>query len=212
MAKLPEGIFGPIIGKVGPIVGATWKGIPYVRSLAPKSVKPPTPAQFLNNEKFKFTNQFLKPFQPFFNIGFMNKAIKMTPLNVAYSMNYRYTVVGTYPNLYIDYSVFIWSAGMLSVLDEVHFSLEADQRLKVTWQDNHRLNASFDDQVMLLIYCPALKIADGFLSGVSRADMECSFSLDSLFSGYELFLYISVISLNRKKTANSQYLGSVQIP
>jgi hypothetical protein len=28
MAKLKKGIFGPISGKLGPVVGGTWNGIP----------------------------------------------------------------------------------------------------------------------------------------------------------------------------------------
>jgi|GEM_PF-2541347 len=28
MAKLKQGIFGPVSGKIGPVVGGSWKGIP----------------------------------------------------------------------------------------------------------------------------------------------------------------------------------------
>ncbi len=31
MAKIPAGILGRIVGKVGDVVGASWKGIPYIR-------------------------------------------------------------------------------------------------------------------------------------------------------------------------------------
>ncbi|MBB5439649.1 hypothetical protein HDC92_003345 [Pedobacter sp. AK017] len=31
MAKLKKAIFGPLSGKLGAIVGATWMGIPYIR-------------------------------------------------------------------------------------------------------------------------------------------------------------------------------------
>ncbi|MEJ5961717.1 DUF6266 family protein [Pedobacter immunditicola] len=73
MAKLPQGVFGPIIGKVGPIVGAKWKDVAYIRSLAPKSEKPPTPDQLNNREKFKFINEFLMSFHAYLTIGLMIK-------------------------------------------------------------------------------------------------------------------------------------------
>ena len=31
MAKLKQGIFGPISGKLGNLVGSTWLGIPYLK-------------------------------------------------------------------------------------------------------------------------------------------------------------------------------------
>jgi hypothetical protein len=40
MAKLKHGIFGPFSGKLGPVVGATWMGIPYVRQTPQKPETP----------------------------------------------------------------------------------------------------------------------------------------------------------------------------
>ncbi|MEJ5961718.1 DUF6266 family protein [Pedobacter immunditicola] len=40
----------------------------------------------------------------------------MTPLNAAYSLNHKKLIRGTYPNISIDYSEFIWSVGTLPTL------------------------------------------------------------------------------------------------
>ena len=211
MAKLPEGIFGPIIGTLGNVVGAKWKDIPYLRSLLAKSDIPATQAQINNREKFIFVNEFLKPFHAFITVGLNNKAKKMTQLNAAYSLNHNNIVVDTYPNLNIDYAKFIWSEGTLSSLNGLQWHLTDDNLLQLSWQQDYRSSAAFNDQLMLLVYCPALKIAGGFITGVSRADKQCSFVIPPKFKGHDVEIYVSVTSLNRKKIANSQYLGRVTL-
>ena len=211
MAKLPEGIFGPIIGKLGNVVGAKWKDIPYLRSVALKSNKPPSAAQVNNREKFKFVNEFLKPFQQFINVGLHNKAKNMTELNAAYSLNHNHIVVDNYPNFSIDYSKFIWSEGSLPALNELQFHLTVDNVLALSWQQDSRSSTTFNDQLMLLVYCPAIKTAGGFISGVSRADKQYSFAMPAKFRMLDVEIYISVTSLNRKKVANSQYLGRLSL-
>jgi hypothetical protein len=151
------------------------------------------------------------PFHAYFTIGFMNKAKKMTQLNAAYSLNHKQTVLGTYPNFTIDYSKFIWSEGTLPTLKELQFDVTDGNVLKLLWAQDNRPSTVFNDQVMVLIYCPALRIADGLINGVNRADKHCNFSINPKFIGHDVEVYISLTSLNRKKIADSQHLGRLSI-
>ena len=36
MAKMKKGILGAISGKIGPVIGGIWKGIPYLRQVPKK--------------------------------------------------------------------------------------------------------------------------------------------------------------------------------
>jgi hypothetical protein len=36
MAIIRKGILGPLSGKLGPIIGAIWKGIPYIKKVTEK--------------------------------------------------------------------------------------------------------------------------------------------------------------------------------
>lgn len=45
MAKTPQGILGGIVGRIGNIVGASWKGIAYIRSMPLSVANPNTAAQ-----------------------------------------------------------------------------------------------------------------------------------------------------------------------
>ena len=210
MAKLPQGIFGAIQGKIKNIVGASCNGTSYIRSLPAKSNKPKTLAQMNNMEWFKMLNEQLTPFHPYITIGFRNQAKGMTPLNVATSRNSKQFVIGIYPDLQVDFSKLVWSEGILPQLNNPLLSLIEPSKLKLTWQHDNSSATSFDDQLLLVVYCPALKIADGFIGGTERSTLECSFQFNPKFIGYDLEVYVGLTSLNRKKIANSQYLGRLQ--
>lgn len=212
MAKLKKGIFGPLSGKLGGIVGATWMGIPYLRK-APKEKTDPAPrsaAQLANEEKMKFVNQLLIPFHPYVNVGFANLAIAKTALNAAYSRNFHQAVMGIYPNLSVDYSKMLISTGDLPGLNQPVMSLTAADTIQLSWQHNTDPRASFDDQLMLMLYCPELHLADGFIGGVKRIAEQLSYKFLPEMAGKTLEVYLGVTSLSRKKIADSIYLGRIE--
>ncbi|ACU03144.1 DUF6266 family protein [Pedobacter heparinus] len=211
MAKLKKGIFGPLSGKLGAIVGATWMGIPYIRQ-APKQKTDPAPrsaARLANEEKMKFVNNLLVPFHPYVNIGFANLAIAKTALNAAYSRNFHQAVTGVYPNLGVDYTKMVISAGDLPGLNNPVMALTAPDVIGLTWAHNTDARAAFDDQLMLMLYCPALKLADGFIGGVKRIDERLVYRFLPALVGKTLEVYLGLTSLNRKKIADSVYLGRI---
>lgn len=53
MAKYNYGINGPFSGKLGSVVGCTWKGIPYMRSLPKKRTAKISEAEQANRKKFE---------------------------------------------------------------------------------------------------------------------------------------------------------------
>ncbi len=158
-------------------------------------------------ERFKFLNEQLTPFHPYITIGLRNQAKGMTPINVASSRNNKQFVIGIYPDLHVDFSKLVWSEGILPQLNNPLLSLIEPDKLKLSWQQDNSSATSFDDQLLLVVYCPALKIADGFIGGTERANLGFSFQFNPKFIGYELEVYVSLTSSDRKKIANSQYLG-----
>nr|WP_068887812.1 DUF6266 family protein [Pedobacter panaciterrae] len=207
MAKLTSGIFGPISGKVGGLVGASWKNIPYIRSKPQKTTKPPTVAQIANREKFRFLNELLVPFYPFLTVGFKNMARGKTEINVAFTQNFNGSIIGTYPDLSVDYAKLILSKGTLPPLISVEATMIGMDLIKATWEPNSQ--GTFDDQVMLVVFSPELKIADGFVGGVKRRDKECTFRFNPKLIGKSLEAYITIVTLNGARVGNTQYLGRV---
>ncbi|MDR6783325.1 hypothetical protein ABIE26_000187 [Pedobacter africanus] len=210
MAKLIKGILGPIRGKLGPVVGSSWKGIAYLREHnKTKTVKTHrTAAQLANEQKFKFVQQWLVPFHPYLTVGFLKLAIRKTEINAAFSANFQ-IFTGVYPSIAIDYSRFIISKGDLPELKHPVIALAAPDTIEISWQQNTLYTASFDDQLMLVLYSPELKITDGFIGGVKRSALHYSFQFDQQLIGKELEVYLSITSTDRKRIADSVYMGRV---
>nr|WP_068889091.1 DUF6266 family protein [Pedobacter panaciterrae] len=209
MAKINKGILGAVSGKIGPVIGGIWKGIPYVRPV-PKTIKKSnTVAQIESRQKLRFMNELLVPFHPYVSIGFIHDAKHRTEISAAFSENYHKAVVGKHPNYLVVYHEFVISKGNLPMIEEVVMELQAPDVLKLTWLKNGIKNTSFDDQVMLVIYCPELHKTDGFSGGVKRADEQCTFKFNPKMADKRLEVFVSISSLNRKKIGNSQYLGSI---
>jgi hypothetical protein len=210
MAKLKHGIFGPISGKLDSVVGATWRGIPYLRK-APKKKKkraPRTVAQIANAQKMKFVNEVLIPFQPYINIGFQHLAIKKTALSAAYSVNFHQAVIGVYPNLAFDYSKLCISSGKLPGLMNPVARLNG-ATVTLNWEKVADSKTSFDDQLMLVLYAPALDLADGFVGLALRRSLHCDFKFNPKMLGQELIVYVSMTSMDRKRISDSLCLGRV---
>ena len=207
MAKLIIGLLGGISGKVGPIVGATWKGVEYVRAAAAPSTKPRTEKQIAQQVKFKFLQNFLKPFQKFIVVGFRNDAIRRTECNVAFSLNYKSAIIGSYPDFSIDYSKVIMSKGILPNLFEPKIKFLTAGTLELSWSVFAECIGSFEDQVTLLLYNPRLQKIDGFIGGVSRSAARCTFDINPRLIGESLEVYVSLTSNNRKLISNSLYMG-----
>ena len=211
MAKLTKGIFGPISGKLGPVVGSSWKGIHYLRQInKQKEVKlPRTAAQIANEQKFKFVQQWLVPFYPYLTVGFLKLARRKTEINAAFSANFRQVFIGAYPDIEIDYSKFIISKGDLPELNQPDIALTAPDIITLTWQQNLDYRASYDDQLMLVLYSPELKITDGFIGGVKGTALHHSFRFDPVLIGKTLEAYLSITSSDRKRIADSVYMGRI---
>jgi hypothetical protein len=59
MGRIKKGILGGFSGKVGSVVGASWKSIDYIRSLPASVRNPRTPAQVNQRSKFATVIKFL---------------------------------------------------------------------------------------------------------------------------------------------------------
>ncbi|WP_121964112.1 DUF6266 family protein [Myroides sp. N17-2] len=67
MAEIKQGILGPVNGKVGTVVGATWRGVNYIRAKPRKSSKKPTMKQLLQWDKMSLVSTFASKFREFVN-------------------------------------------------------------------------------------------------------------------------------------------------
>ncbi|MHA4896267.1 DUF6266 family protein [Pedobacter sp. PWIIR3] len=208
MAKLRSGIFGPISGKLGNLVGGVWKGIPYIKENKPRENKRErSPARLANEEKFRFVNNWLVPFHPFISVGYLNMAASQTTVSAAFSQVYNTVFSGTFPNLVIDHSKMMISLGKLPMVLEPAVTFVTPDIISVTWKKNTRKGTKYNDQIMVVLYDRDQQIADGFVGGVNRSAEACSYKFNDYLIGKPLDIYIGIASFNRSAISNSQYLG-----
>lgn len=208
MAKIRQGIMGPFSGKIGPIIGSSWKDIFYIKSAPVDNGQQRifTPAQLANQQRFKLMNDFLDPFQPFITIGFANLATNRTELNAAFMVNFKEAMELVADAYHIRYDRFCLSKGNLPGLETIVVQRMEPTKLLINW-DANIVFAAANDQVMLVVYCPALKIVDGFVGFAQRSSGAVQFEMSKKMENYAIEIYLSMVSLNRKKISNSQYLG-----
>lgn len=211
MARLNNGIFGPVSGKLGPVIGSTWKGIPYLKEVSRKrkKKKPRTPAQLANEAKFKYVNDWLVPFHPFLTIGFQNLAIQKTAIAAALSANYKTVFIGSFPDIDIIYNKLIISSGPLAPLGNPQAVFISADTMELKWEQNYHPGVLYNDQIMLVLYSEELKYADGFVGAVNRVAEQYIFKINPKLLGQNLHVYISVTSLDRKQIADSIYIGKI---
>jgi hypothetical protein len=209
MAKFNKGILGPISGKLGPIIGSSWKGIPYLKTVAKNPIKRvPTLAQQAHYRKFNFLTKWLRPLHPFLTRGFRNLAAHNTEINVAFSYNFKVILTGADDSLQMDYQNVRISRGELKGIHQPTMILINDDRLKVTW-NNIEPCGEYNDQLMLVVYNDELGISDGFTGGVKRSAKTCTVKLDQKLVGKPFHVFVGLVSLNGRKISESQYLGMI---
>lgn len=209
MGRIKHGITGAVSGTVGPVVGATWKGIPYLRSKPErKKRRKKTAGEIATTTSFGFLSQLLKPFQPYIKIGFMHFATGQTERNAAHAENHKNQLFAPYPDLTVDYSRLILSKGSLpGILNPV--MTFAAGTVSIQWEANLTGSASGSDQIMLTVYDKQSKTAAGFIGAAQRAGLQCSLGLGPAMLAGELEVYISLTSWDRSLISGTQYMGSI---
>ncbi|GGK53297.1 MULTISPECIES: DUF6266 family protein [Flavobacteriaceae] len=208
MGKIAQGILGGLSGKVGNIIGGSWKGIDYIR-IKPSSVaNPRTVGQVNQRNKFSATLEFLQPNKDFLNVGYKNFAIKKTAFNAAMSEILANAITGVAPDFTVDYENALLSKGTLPGVLDPAASYTTPGQVGFSWTDNSTgINALETDKAMLLVYNPAKKESVANMVGSTRVDEGFSLAVPANYAGDLLYTYIAFVSIDGK-VSNSSYISS----
>jgi hypothetical protein len=213
MAKIPFGILGAFIGKVGPVIGKTWKGKAIVTSKRGPSKRDedPTPEQAKLRTKFGFTSKFLKGSGPLVKKTFHEGAIGVTEFHCAVSYNVCNAVSKTDAGFKLHYELVSIGRGTLpnAVLPEA--KAEDGGNIRFIWADNTGVGtAAATDAAIAVLYHPASgrwlyeKAPDA-----KRSDCSVVFNLSGL-KGHTVHTWLTFVSEN-KKAADSVYTGELVV-
>lgn len=209
MATYKNGINGAFSGKVGTVVGATWRGINYMRGLPRPSNVQATDSQLAQRLKMELFRGFLLGINPIIEPCFQNYD-KKTPMNSALSYNMKNAVCGTFPELNIDFPNLIYSKGdLLSA-----WSLKAESLVPAcvdfSWTNGESSTyRSAADQVHLVVYSPEEEKFMVLKDSTTRSSEMIRLKLPKEFCGKILHCYISFYSAELKVSSTNEYLGEV---
>jgi len=208
MGRLNQGPNGPFSGKTGSVIGSSWKGIFYIKSLQKKSLKPRSPRQIEYQDRFAFAVKFLHPIKRLLNMGFSKVNPKgATGYNMALSYILQNSIKGSHPNFEIDYPAVRFTQGKLHLPQVVNIE-RIGLSIKVTWSTETDNYGSFtDDDMMLLTYQAETGFFIEYTSDSMRKDgkTEIKIAPEDNDRNFHVFLYL--IKRDGKIWSNSMYLG-----
>jgi len=209
MGKIAQGILGGLSGKVGNIIGGSWKGIDYIR-IKPSSVaNPRTEGQVNQRNKFTVTLEYLQATSDFIKIGYKAFAVKKTEFNAAMSYVLNNAVGGIAPNFTIDYTLALLSRGPLSGVLNGTTDLATAGQVTFDWDDNSAEgNANVTDKSMVLVYNPSKKESISILDGADRTVGSQVVTIPNTYAGDTVELFMAFVSADGTTVSNSVYLGS----
>jgi hypothetical protein len=210
MASYKEGAMGPFHGKLGNIIGGTWKGKPYMR-LRPDRRAKPSPREQLNRDKFKTLHLYLQPLVDIVRAGFKGYSRMVEGYNAAKSYNLKnaFTLVkGVYE---LDPAKVLLSYGTLRLPENISCEL-IDRELHFTWENNQPASVENpDDRTMLLAYQPGNKYGSEEYYTISGARRKEAKDMLLLKAPGTYHVYFALTDEERSRQSNSVYLGTVEV-
>ena len=169
MGIIHQGILGAVSGKIGPVVGGSWKGIPYLRGYQQQVAQPNTALQIAQKTKLStivflaknILTQMIKPLNDRF-------AVRMSGYNLFVKRN-----IGFVSNLGVfNYSLGILCEGTLTAIDSLSItSANASPLLLATWVDNTGTGTALSTDAFYAFGYNTTNEEVGFSAGInSRAD------------------------------------------
>jgi hypothetical protein len=212
MGLFKKGMLDGVSGKVGTIIGATWRTLNVIKSLPTKSNKPPVQSQIDQRFIFALVTAFLAKAKNAVNVGFRSNTGPTTPMNAAVSYNIENAVTGVSPVFSIDYASVALSHGSLPIGYNAAMVASAGYNLNVTWDATVGLHESDPDytisqtdKAILVIYNPTRKQFMR-ISTATRVSAALAVKLNFVFAG-ENHVYLFFAQATGKDVSDTQYLG-----
>jgi hypothetical protein len=202
MGKIPNGITGPVRGKVGTVIGSSWKGIDYIKAKPRKRGKKRTDNERQNQNRFRDLHNWLQPMLGFLRSGFSGYSPTVEGFNAAKSYNLKNAFV----NNSLDPSRVLVSYGPLTVPGNIQCQ-RSDGDLHITWDTSDTDYRNQLDQVMILAYDPGHQRC--FYSDLGEF-RKTGKEVLKFVGNLDYHVYVAFKSHDRKTQSNSVYLGMVK--
>jgi len=210
MGHIRKGILGGFSGKVGTVVGASWKQTMYMRSL-PKNINDPkTLAQRRQRVKFALVIALLRPLTAVLRVGWKRYATHQSAFNAATAHALANAIVGEFPDFQVDYAKVMISKGSLTALETPAVACGGGH-LTVSWDNNSGIgNAQATDKLLFAFINPAKNETVVRFNETERS--EESFALNfPRWVGDRIHIYVGFVSDDGKEVSDSVCFTNIQI-
>ena len=207
MARLTSGINGHFIGKVGTVVGATWNGIPYMKSAPVKRGRKAGSREKQNRNKFAMAHYWLQPLLGFVREGFKNFSQRSYGFNAAKSHVLRNAFEGVQPGISINPALVQLSTGDLPLARNITAERAAAGRILFTWDKDYTPGGDDYDQVMVLAY--NIEDYNTFYTITGQFRNTGAHTL-TVKPGRTYHLWLAFTAADRTRQSDSVYLGSIK--
>lgn len=212
MGTYNKGILGAFSGKVGPVVGASWRGKDVMRSLPRKGNRVATETQLLQRLKFSTVTAFLNPLQPIISRFYGSDTTDKTRRNQAMSYHMREALTYVDPEFLITFNKVQISKGDLIGMQAPAIAAGAAQSVDFTWTDNSdEGQAKATDTLVMALYEPTTKTTVYSLNAGTRNTGAANVIVPAYLSGLTVHVWGTFTSADEKLYATSVYLGSVVV-
>jgi hypothetical protein len=216
MAKFNQGVHGQFSGKIGNVVGSSWKGKGVMR-IRPASVSnPKTEKQQTVRGKFSLVGRFVARLSSLVADGFKSQADVITAQNAAMKYNLQHGLLGEFPDLSLNMSALKISQGDLPSSTDL-VAVKNANLLEFSWSDNsNEAGAASNDLLSIGIYDSeqeqALKFQGIFSRGDAGGIVEIPANwLDRTIDIYAFFKSQSNAINSGLYVSDSIYLGSIDM-
>lgn len=211
MGKIKQGVLGGFSGKVGPVIGTSWKGKAVMKARALSYNDRQSQAQLEQRMKFGLISKFVCSMAGFINEGFNNRAVEMTELNAAVAANINDAITGTYPNYEVDYTLCLVSNGNIDLPYSPSATADGTS-LSLTWSDNSGMgNAETDDKVMVVAFNPTKNQSVYSTNLAERNERSATFTLPTAWTGDTVNVWMAMKREKNGETSKSVHLASLTL-
>ena len=220
MARIKKGILGGVSGRVGSVVGGSWNGIDYVRSLPTSSNRSASALQMTQREKFRAMIRFLQPVNDIVSIGFNSYANGMSAFNAAFSWNYHNALSGDEATGYmVDYEKASLSKGTLSPVVQPVMQASANATIALSWLDNSGTQNALGSDILYYVAVNPVTRETVFQLNAARRDAAgLTVNLPVSWQGRTVHFLLGFVALgslsgsnSRKNVSETTWAGSIEV-
>lgn len=201
MAIYKQGVLGPFSGKVGTVVGSSWRGVPYIRSLATKVANPRTQGQVAARSRLAAVAGRLKHFAYVISAGFVNSGA-LSPWSAAIKANMK-ALTGSSDQPVVDMSALALSDG--SATFDVK-TVKSASSIDFSWKAPKVSDAFYGGTLYAAAYNVANGKAVNFLADLSAA--AASFDFQTIIAGEDDDVHVYFFVATQSLSTATTHLGN----